>query len=85
MSEPDFVSKTDEPMTPDERMAWLRKRVDEANANGAVFHRASVHPDMSNLTLHEAWKVRPDDQGEPRWGLVADVGGESGQTQRSGS
>jgi hypothetical protein len=75
MSEPDFVFQTAEPMTQEQRMEWLRLHSGEANDEGATFHRASVHPEIEHLTLLESWKVRPEDQGEPRWGLVAAVKG----------
>lgn len=75
MAEPTFVFQTDIPMTPDKRMEWLRNRAEEASANGAAFHRASIHPDIPHLTLLESWDVRPDDQGEPRWGWLDRVGG----------
>jgi hypothetical protein len=67
MGEPDFLSQTAEPMTPAERSMWFQARAREARASGAAHMRATVHPDDENLLLFEAWKVRPDDEGEPRF------------------
>lgn len=69
--EPDFIAQCGEPMTPEERMSWLKKRANEANAKGATFHRASIHPEQPDLTLLESWKVAPEDQGKPRWQMVS--------------
>ncbi|MBB4377333.1 hypothetical protein [Bradyrhizobium sp. SBR1B] len=67
---PKFFSQSGEPMTPDQRREWGRKRVDEARAEGATFHRLSVHPDLPDLVLHEGWIAKPEDQGERDFHLV---------------
>lgn len=69
--EPDYLAQTAEPMTPDERREWFRSRAREAGAQGCVHGRMSVD-DAENPTmaLVEAWKVRPSDEGEPRWQMV---------------
>ena len=69
--EPDFLSQTAEPMTPEQRQEWFRFEAFQAAENGATFHRYSVHPENLELLLYEGWKVRPDNQGEPPWQLVA--------------
>lgn len=68
--EPDFIAQNGEPMTRDERLDWIRARINDAGAPRLV--RASVHPDMPNLTLVEAWNEPPPnyEQGEPRWQLT---------------
>ena len=78
MSEPDFISQTAEPMTPEQRQEWFRWRVTEAENEGATFHRYSHHPGNPDILLHEGWKVRPDDQGEPRFQFTPteEVGGQ---------
>jgi hypothetical protein len=68
--EPDFISQCGEPLTESARLEWFMSRAREAEDAGAVLARYSVHPDIPDLILFEAWKVRPADQGEIRWQLV---------------
>jgi hypothetical protein len=71
--EPDFVSQTAEPLTPEQGGNWCRQRAREAERKGAAHHRFTFHPDR-RILLYEGWKVRPDDEGEPRFQLEsADV------------
>jgi hypothetical protein len=56
-------------MTEQGRMNWWRHHAQEAELKGATWHRFSYHPQNPNLILYEGWKVRPDDQGEPRFQL----------------
>lgn len=66
--EPEFISQTDEPMTLEEQQIWFRAKADEANARGATFHRFSRWDKVPPaILLHEGWRVRPQDQGEPRF------------------
>jgi len=69
--EPDFVSQCAEPMTPEQRMEWFRWRAAAAEEKGATFHRYSICPEMPDVILHEGWKVRPDDQGEPKFDMCS--------------
>ena len=69
--EPDFIAQTGEPMTVEEKREWIRRGCRNAEAKGATFHRASVHPEHADLLLLESWKVRPEDQGEPRFQFCA--------------
>lgn len=68
--EPDFISQTAEPMSSQERKEWAELQGREAIAKGATWHRWSQHPNDKNLLLYEGWKVRPEDEGEPRFQLV---------------
>jgi hypothetical protein len=70
MNEPDFLSQTAEPMDQEARLAWFVDRNAEAKERGATFGRASVHPEHG-WALFEAWKVRPEHEGEQRWQVVA--------------
>jgi hypothetical protein len=65
---PEFISQTAEIMTPDERKKWCMARVAESREKGATFHRFSFCP--HGVTLHEGWKVAPQEQGEPRFQMV---------------
>lgn len=71
VEEPDFISQTAEPMTPEQRMEWFRWRAADAEEKGATWHRFSSCPEMPEVILHEGWKVRPQDQGEPRFQMVS--------------
>lgn len=68
--EPDIISQTAEPKTLDERRAWFDAQVAAGKKAGVVLARVSYHPDKPEILLYEGWKVRPDDQGEPRFSLV---------------
>jgi hypothetical protein len=63
---PDFKSQLNAAMSDDERREWFRKRSEEAAGNGATWHRFTVTKD-GLITLYEGWKVRPADEGEPRF------------------
>lgn len=69
MSEPDFISQTDEPMTTTERRAWIDARIIDGKAKGARYFQASVHPTIPNLTLVEGWLEDPIEYGSPHWQL----------------
>lgn len=76
MSEPEYLAQTGEPMTWEERNAWILARRAEAKARGCTFGRISTHPDNRDLLLIEGWKERPDDQGEPRFQFQATSSGQ---------
>jgi len=69
MSEPDFLSQTADAKTDEERKAWYAARTQEANAQGAAWHRYSFN--NAGWLLHEAWKERPADEGPTRWQISA--------------
>lgn len=69
--EPEFISQTAEPMNFGERREWFSKQAHDATKNGATFHRFAMHPEIPHLTLYEGWKMRPEDQGEPRFQLTS--------------
>lgn len=64
--EPDYLAQTDDFRTRGERDTWIRDRTAEAKAQGMKHGRVSLDPDR-NLLLVEAWKVCPEEEGEPRW------------------
>jgi hypothetical protein len=66
MNEPDFLSQNAERLDRDATLAWFRDRFYEAKERGAAWARQSVHPEKGWL-LFEAWKARPEDEGEQRW------------------
>lgn len=67
---PDYLAQTGECRTAVERDAWIKARVDEAKAEGCRHGRMS-YDEEHNLYLVEAWKERPDDEGEPRFQFAA--------------
>lgn len=70
--EPFFIRQCGDPL-PDGVLPidWFSARCEEARKEGATFARYSIHPEMENLLLIEAWKERPADQGEIRWQLTS--------------
>lgn len=69
MQEPDFLYQTSEPMTEQGRLEWSRNMAMDAFRLGGHHARVSVHPEIPDLLLVEAWKEAPEDMGEPRWQL----------------
>lgn len=70
MSEPDFISQCRAGLVDDAaRQKWFRGRFADAKANGATWARYTIHP-KHGWVLAEFWRVRPKDEGEPRWGTV---------------
>jgi hypothetical protein len=72
MSEPDVISQSAEPFTDDlERQKWFRQcAVDAEIERGVTWCRYSIHPEHG-WCLFEGWKVKPEDEGEPRWQIAA--------------
>lgn len=68
--EPDFLSQNGELFTREDQLRWFHDKTAEAQAGGAVLARYSIHPDIPGLALFEAWKQRPNDQGDIRWQLT---------------
>lgn len=64
-TEPFFIKISNVPKCPEQRLAWISARADEARALGSTFMRATYLVD-TNDTLIECWKERPEDQGNPR-------------------
>lgn len=71
MADPEWLSQCGEPLTREQRSAWFRARTLEAKSAGATHARYSLHETIPDLILFEAWRIRPKDEGEPRWMLVA--------------
>ena len=81
MSEPDYIAQTFAIQHTASDMAaldWWRSRADEAKARGCTFPRytSDFFPARTRRgveeregLLFEAWIVRPEDQGKPRWKL----------------
>lgn len=57
------------PFGDDGRKLWLEEQVEKARSEGATWGRASI-TDAGDGLLFEAWKKRPEDEGEPRWSLT---------------
>lgn len=70
-NEPFFITQCNEPMTPDQRRTWIEGQAKESKQQGSTFARVTVWPPNSEpeIILFEAWKERPEDQGEPRFHL----------------
>ncbi len=68
MREPFFVAQVEQ--EPSNHSDWFNRRTDDAEKEGGVFFRYSVHPDNERLVLVEAWSSRPDEQGDQRWSLT---------------
>ena len=69
--EPDFIAQTAEPMSKSERRRWFEERGGEFSRQGATHFRLTAHETIQNLLLLEAWKVRPEDEGEPHFQFAA--------------
>lgn len=71
-AEPIYIRQTGEPMTQDERTAWIRAAAKEAREAGCVLVRASVDDAAApTITLVEGWLTHVADQGEPRFQMQA--------------
>jgi hypothetical protein len=69
---PDYLAQTAEPMTRDERLAWISARSSEAKAAGCQICRASVHEVYPDLIIFEGWRDRNADQSvTPAWQFAA--------------
>jgi hypothetical protein len=68
--EPDFVAQNGDALTREEHDAWVKRCVETATAEGCTHARWTKHDQIPHLFLVEAWKVRPDDEGEPRFALT---------------
>lgn len=69
MSEPEYIAQTTEDehvAGPANARAWFMQQRQIAFARGCTFPRMTVSEDQTAL-LFEAWEVRPEDQGQPRW------------------
>lgn len=69
-TEPDFISElgmvTD---NPHEWQSWFNREQVAMGKKGATWFRYAHSPDMRRFLI-EGWKVRPDDEGEPRFSSV---------------
>lgn len=72
--DPFYVAQTEECKTREDRDAWLHTIMDDARAKGGAWSRVTLgcegHPD---LLLFESWKVRPENEGQPRFSLMLTV------------
>ena len=50
---------------------WAIERAAEFFNQGATHYRLTMHETIQNLLLLEAWKVRPEDEGEPHFQFAA--------------
>lgn len=67
----DFLAQNGDATTTDEQTAWFTATADEFRGQGATHFRYSRHPTIPNLCLVEGWKVRPANEGDPRWLLTS--------------
>jgi hypothetical protein len=74
-TEPDYVAQTAEITTAEELRAWQEARMSDAKAIGCTWPRWSY--DGDRLYLFEAWKVRPSDEGAPRFAYAKGGGDEN--------
>lgn len=64
--EPDFLSQTGG----EAGRVWLYEQARAAAEQGATYHRFSIDDkDHPRIWLYEGWKVRPANEGEPRFML----------------
>lgn len=59
MAEPDFIQRTSKAMDVDQRLEWFKQQADDADKQGARWHRFSWDESTQSL-LYEGWKVRPE-------------------------
>lgn len=68
--EPDFVAQNGEIKSREDFDRWMEKNKAEFNPLGCTHVRITKHETIPNLVLFEGWKVRPNDEGEPRFALT---------------
>jgi hypothetical protein len=65
-NEPDFIAQTTEPDAA-KKTAWIREQAAQARAAGCTWQRVtSAEGDLATVIV-EGWKVRPADEGRPRF------------------
>ena len=70
---PDFWAQTAEPMTDEERHAWIRHACMEAKDQGCIEVRAAMDDaDNPKIVLVEGWKIRVHEWPEPSFHFTAD-------------
>lgn len=69
MIEPFYIRQS--VVVADERMAFFTACDQEARSAGALWVRYSVNQAVPDLCLVEGWTERPDDEGAPRFGVMA--------------
>lgn len=69
--EPDYLAQTAEPMDHQQRWAWCEDHARRAEEAGCTWRRYTIHQERSELLLMEGWKVRPENEGEPRFQFAA--------------
>lgn len=68
--EPEYIAQSADTADGAERQTWVEFHFGSAKARGCAFFRATFD-DERNWVLFEAWKERPENQGEPRWQIAA--------------
>lgn len=69
--EPEFIAQRYGFDDNAEVQKWINKQCDAMRESEATWFRATIHPDDDQLVLLEGWKMRPKDQGEPRFQFQA--------------
>lgn len=72
--EPQFIAQTADVSGADDafRRQWIKDRIKDARDYGMTWPRVSwKHEGSKLIILFEAWKTRPDDEGDPRFGVAA--------------
>lgn len=69
--EPFFIDQHNEQMDKTQREAWIEDQTAKAAEQGANWSRLSWLPPKGTpeIFLFEAWKVRPENEGKPRFHL----------------
>lgn len=67
VAEPFYIRETMEPMTPEQQRQWFADAAAEAKVEGGTWPRYTVHPRDARRLLIEVWKVRPHNEGAPRF------------------
>lgn len=66
MSDPDFVAETFDAYDYTHALQWWKGMVDHAKSRGCTWPRFSWDDERRGL-LFEAWKERPENEGQQRW------------------
>lgn len=72
--EPDFIAQNGEIVTPEQYHAWIERNAKLTRRRKWAHARVTRHDLIPNLYLFEAWKVKPDDEGAPRFALASECG-----------
>ena len=67
VTEPDHVVQNSMVYSLETGQAWMRSEWEQAELIGMHWVRVTVNPNMSTMWLLEAWKIKPEDEGQPRF------------------